>query len=70
MNINLSNSEEKVNRFLAESRICRRWKNAAASVIQQTWRIFWHKKQHVDLINVNGAKLWNFQRKFIIAICV
>uniref|UniRef100_A0A158R3P7 CaMBD domain-containing protein n=1 Tax=Nippostrongylus brasiliensis TaxID=27835 RepID=A0A158R3P7_NIPBR len=61
-NILLSQGQRNVNNFMHDSKLTREHKNAAAKVLQQTWRI------HKCLRCGPDSRLRTYQRKFLRAI--
>ncbi|KAJ1365084.1 Small conductance calcium-activated potassium channel-like protein 3 [Parelaphostrongylus tenuis] len=61
-NILLSQGQRNVNNFMHDSKLTREHKNAAAKVLQHTWRI------HNCLRSGPDSRLRTFQRKFLRAI--
>jgi len=63
--LELSRAEKHVNNFMADSKLTNQRKNAAASVLQQTW--FIHKYQNTSNKG-DDLRLRHHQRKFLNAI--
>uniref|UniRef100_A0A0N4ZDJ3 CaMBD domain-containing protein n=1 Tax=Parastrongyloides trichosuri TaxID=131310 RepID=A0A0N4ZDJ3_PARTI len=63
--LELSRAEKHVNNFMADSRLTNQRKNAAASVLQQTW--FIHKYQK-GISKGDDLRLRHHQRKFLQSI--
>ncbi|KFD58961.1 hypothetical protein M513_00124 [Trichuris suis] len=63
--LELSRSEKHVNNFMADSKLARERKHAAAAVLQQTWFIHKYRCLHFPR---DEMKLRNHQKKFLAAI--